>query len=258
MSFETLLFPSLAGVTGGFDPPSPSAAAKSLPKREPVDGVEGLGKSSFAVPSLWKVLPSLKPSARPKRPLAGCGGAWGVGVASSRLRVSASLIPDVFDSNDDVLKEEGLLCPKPNPVLPCCAGVFAHEGREDPVTEPRVTVEPLGSVFRPGNAGFDCCCPSDANPVWPLLVLPKLEKPEPPPPWPNFANPDALLLAAEKGFAGVCEVEVVCEGVAHGEGLLPSPPTAPKPAPLAPPIIEGDPNAGAAGLSSTGVEEPKG
>jgi len=83
-----------------------------------------------------------------------------VGVASSLLRSSASVMSDVRDSNDEVLNEL-LFCPNTDP--PCCAGVPAHEGREDPVPEPTVTVEPLGSVFRPGNADFGCC-PKEAKP----------------------------------------------------------------------------------------------
>jgi hypothetical protein len=139
------------------------------------------------VPSPAKVDPSLN---SPKSPF----GGWGVGVASSLARSPVLLVFEVFDSNDEVL----------NDVFPNeagCAGVLAHDGREDPAVEPIVIVEPLGSVFRPGNADFCCGWPNDPKPDGALLVLPKLEKPELPFACPNLANPLVPLAAAEKGFA---------------------------------------------------------
>lgn len=71
-------------------------------------------------------------------------------------------------------------------------------------------------------------------------MLPKLEKLEAPPVCPNFANPEESPVAAEKGLAFVSED---CDA-AQGDGLLPIPPTAPNPEPLAGPIAEGAPKAG--------------
>lgn len=59
---------SLAGVAGGFIPVFPSMLEKSLPKKEPLAGAAGFAGSSLAVPSLAKVVPSLKPPARPNKP----------------------------------------------------------------------------------------------------------------------------------------------------------------------------------------------
>lgn len=246
---EDVFAASCAGVSGGFELLPPKVEAKSPPKREPVERAAGFGKSSFALPSPLKPVLSLKPSPSPKRPLAGCGGACGVGVASSLLRLSASAVSEDFDSNDNVLNEF-LDWPK---IDPPCAGVLAHEGSDDPVPEPRVTVEPLGSVFKPGNAGFDCC-PSAPNPDWPpkpdwpLLLLPKLVKPLFPPACPNFAKPEPPDWA-EKGLGGASVVGAGCEGAPHRDCLLPIPipPVAPNAGAFEPPIAEGAPNAGALG-----------
>ncbi len=121
---DTFCGASFDGVVG-------SSLPKPLPKNDPLD-VAGLGKSSFAVPSDLNVLPSLKPSPRPKRPFDCCGGSWGVGVASSRCPLSGSspLVSDDFDSNEAVLNDD-LLCPNMDPP---CAGVFAHEGSVEPRT----------------------------------------------------------------------------------------------------------------------------
>jgi hypothetical protein len=146
----------------------PSVLAKSLPKKLPLVGAAGFAGSSFAVPSLENVVPSLNPPARPNKPCD--AGACGVGVASSLFRSFVplvSLISDDLDSKDEVLKEDLSCCPK-IPLL-CCAGVFPNEGSDDPVLEPTVTVEPkLGSLLRLANPDF--CCPSAANPDDPDCV----------------------------------------------------------------------------------------
>ena len=214
---------------------------KSLPKNETLAGAAGFAGSSLAVPSLAKVVPSLKPPARPKRPCD--AGACGVGVASSLFRsVFASLLSDALDSNEAVLNEDFSGCPKIE--LLCCAGVFAQEGSEDPVLEPTVTVEPkLGSVFRPPKPDFCCPCPSDAKPepVCAELLLPKLEKELDPPAPPNLAKPDEPPAAAEKGLDLDSED---CAGAPHGDALFPIPPAAPKPEPLPAPTADGAPKAG--------------
>jgi hypothetical protein len=59
-----------------------------------------------------------------------------------------------LDPNEAVLKEDLFCCP--NKELPCI---------EDPVPEPRVTVEPkLGSVFKPEKPDGCWPCPRDAKP----------------------------------------------------------------------------------------------
>ena len=163
-----------------------------------------------------------------------------MGVASSLFRFcasAASLMSDSFDSKEAVLKEDLLACP--NTELPVCAGVLAQDGNEDPVPEPTVTVEPkLGSVFKPPRPDFCWPCPSDPKPDWAPLLLPKLEKPDPPPVCPNLANPEAPPADA-KGLALGSAAGV---GAPQGDDLLPIPPVAPNPEPA--PTAEAAPKAG--------------
>lgn len=155
---------------------------------------------------------------------------------------------DPLDSNEEVLKEDLLCAPNSDP-LPW-AGVFAHDGRVEPVVEATVTVDPkLGSVLRPPNPAFCWDCPRPPNPDPVPLLLAKLEKPEPPPACPNFANPDDPPAPAANGLAWAW---VGCEGAPQGEALLPNPPAAPNgeaPAPMAEAVPkEGLPNAEAPGV----------
>jgi hypothetical protein len=160
--------PLSPGVAGGCKPAFGSMEEKSLPKKPPGAGAAGFAGSSLAVPSLVKVVPSLKPPARPLRPEAG----WGVGVASSRLRDCVSA-PLSVEANEEVVLKDEVVVFWPKTELDCCAGVLDQDGKVDPLPEFTVTVDPkLGSAFKPAGAeavfgappNADFCCPRPPKP----------------------------------------------------------------------------------------------